>query len=177
MGECVCGKRLPIGGRGRIPTYCTRSCRAKAWRARQKATAEAIPVEIRELPQWTRRDGKRPVTTSGAPASSTDEATWTTHAEVSASTAGDGLGVMLGGGLACYDFDHCLQGGRVVSQRVAEVLARLDPIYAEVSMSGNGLHVFVRAEEGPGTRLPWMEFYSRARFIAVTGNRWEGPWG
>ena len=41
-------------------------------------------------------------------------------------------------------------------------------------MSGDGLHLFVDAPEAPGTKQPGVEFYSRARFIAVTGNRWGG---
>lgn len=78
---------------------------------------------------------------------------------------------MLGGGLACWDLDHCLEGG-VLAPWASEVLASIgSPLWVERSMSGTGLHVFVEAPEGPGRRRGGVEFYSRARFIAVTGDR------
>lgn len=105
----------------------------------------------------------------GRPASSTDPATWADFADVQ-SGAGDGLGVMLGGGLACWDFDHCLSG-EGLDPAIAARLAELEPVWVERSMSGTGLHVFVLAPEGPGRKSPGVEFYSRARFIRVTGRR------
>ncbi|MFH8348141.1 TetR/AcrR family transcriptional regulator [Streptomyces sp. NPDC018045] len=40
--ECrVCGAGLPMAVRGRPPAYCSRSCRAKAYRRRQKARTAA----------------------------------------------------------------------------------------------------------------------------------------
>lgn len=174
MFTCSCGAPVPAAGRGRPRAYCSSPCRQKAYRARVKAPVDPVPAALRELPRWTRRDGKRPIRVNGAPASSTDPRTWASYEKVTASAAGDGFGIMLGGGLGCYDFDHCLdESGRLASPRVAEVLARLEPIHTEVSMSGRGLHVFVAMPEGPGTRLPWMETYSRGRFIAVTGIRWD----
>lgn len=158
--------------RGRIPTYCSTRCRVAAHRARDR---ETIPAEMRQMDRWTRRDGKRPITTTGAPASSTNLQTWSSFADVKRSTAGDGLGVMLGDGLACYDFDHCLEDGRLVGERAIETLRRIDPFYIEVSMSGDGLHAFVHAPEGPGIKRRDVEFYSCARFIAVTGHRWQAP--
>ena len=110
----------------------------------------------------------------GRPASSTDPGTWTTFAAVQRG-AGDGFGIMLGDGLACYDLDHCLVDGKLanLTPRATDVLRRVKPHYAEVSMSGDGLHLFVEAPEQPGTKQAGVEFYSRARFIAVTGRRWE----
>lgn len=80
---------------------------------------------------------------------------------------------MLGSGLGCWDLDHCLVDGQLAPW-AAEVLAGIpDPIWVERSMSGEGLHVFVHAPEAPGTRRGPIEFYSRARFIAVTGDRFQ----
>lgn len=119
---------------------------------------------------WVRADGKRPIRCDGSPASSTNPATWATYAEAVASSAGDGLGIMLGDGLACYDLDHCIDGG-VLAPWAAEVLAGIDsPLWVERSISGTGLHVFVNAPEAPGRRAR-VEFYSWARFIRVTGDR------
>lgn len=107
----------------------------------------------------------------GAPASSTNSGTWSTHADAMRSSVGDGFGVMLGGGLACWDLDHCLEGD-VLAPWAADVLASIDsPLWVERSMSGTGLHVFVVAPEGKGWRRDGVEFYSVGRFIAVTGVR------
>lgn len=120
--------------------------------------------------RWVRADGKRPVRVDGRPASSTDACTWSSFRDVRTG-AGDGFGVMLGGGLACWDLDGCLVDG-VLSERARGVLAGVEPIWVERSVSGTGLHVFVEAPEGPGRRDGGgVEFYSRARFILVTGDR------
>lgn len=78
---------------------------------------------------------------------------------------------MLGAGLGCYDLDH-------VSDVQARAFTATVPervVYAERSMSGAGVHVFVEAAEGRGSRRVVdglsVERYSRARFIRVTGRR------
>lgn len=119
-------------------------------------------------PRWTRRDGKRPVTTAGRCASSTDTSTWTTLREVLDSRTGDGIGFMLGGGVGCIDLDHCLDGGRV-SPLARRVLDALPDTYVEVSPSGTGLHVFGLLPERAGRKVAGVEVYSRARFMTVTG--------
>lgn len=84
-----------------------------------------------------------------------------------ASKVGDGFGVMLGSGLGCYDLDH-------VSDAEARELARAIPeqvLFAERSVSGEGVHVFVAAAEGPGWRRGKIERYSWGRFIRMTGRR------
>lgn len=87
---------------------------------------------------------------------------------------------MLGGGLGCYDLDHALDGGEL-KPWAREVLAGIAEhiLFAEVSVSGEGLHVFVEAPEGPGSRRAvgdgGVERYTRERFIRVTGDRWEWP--
>jgi primase-polymerase (primpol)-like protein len=114
---------------------------------------------------WVRAAGKRPVRVDGRPASSTRPDTWAGFADVLASTAGDGFGIMLGGGLGCYDFDH-------VSDAEARALVASIPepvVFAERSVSGRGVHVFVLADEGPGTRRGNVERYTRGRFVRVTG--------
>lgn len=83
------------------------------------------------------------------------------------SKAGDGYGIMLGDGLACWDFDH-VDPADPPAQAV-ELLS--EAIYAEVSSSGHGLHVFVESSES-SFRRAGVEFYSRSRFIRMTGRRW-----
>lgn len=77
---------------------------------------------------------------------------------------------MLGGGLACWDLDDCFEGDRLAGW-AREAIAGAVPVFAERSVSGRGLHLFVEAPEGPGRKGGGVEFYSRARFIRVTGDR------
>jgi len=73
---------------------------------------------------------------------------------------------MLGDGLGCYDLDH-------VSDVVARELIAAIPepvLYVERSVSGEGFHVFVEADEGVGWKRPPVERYTRGRFIRVTLN-------
>ena len=171
-----CDDKLPRTIKdGRSRRFCSSRCRQAAYRARKAETASAGVPEGR----WTRADGKRPITVTGRAASSTDPSTWSTFAEVQASSAGDGFGVMLGGGLGCHDLDHALEDG-VLKPWAREVLDGITErvLFAEVSMSGEGLHVFVDAPEGPGSKRPvgdgGHEFYSRGRFIRVTLDKWNG---
>lgn len=117
--------------------------------------------------RWVRASGKRPLQIDGAAASSTNPSTWSSYREAIASPAGDGFGIMLGGGLGCYDLDHV-----TLEQLRAFVAGVAEPIlFIERSMSGDGFHVFVEAEEGPGRRTPGLERYTRDRFIRMTGDR------
>lgn len=107
----------------------------------------------------------------GRSASSTDSSTWGSWSSVQRGS-GDGFGFMLGGGFACHDLDHCFDGG-VLKPWAVEVLRGIpkrDVLFAERSMSGDGLHVFVRSPEAAGKRLGGHEFYSRWRFIRMTGD-------
>lgn len=78
---------------------------------------------------------------------------------------------MLGGGLACFDLDHVTdEQARSFIESVS-----LPVVFVERSVSGTGVHVFVRAAEQPGSRRVVdgvsVEFYSKQRLIRVTGRR------
>ena len=171
--ECsVCGREFAWSGRGRRPVTCGQRCR------KRRSRAVRVPGGLSEG-RWTRADGKRPVTVTGRSASSTDPSTWSTFAEVQASSAGDGFGVMLGGGLGCHDLDHALTAGELKPWARDVLDGITEPVlFVEVSVSGEGLHVFVDAPEGLGRKRQvgdgGHEFYSRARFIRVTLDRWNG---
>lgn len=125
-----------------------------------------------ERPAWVRADGKRPIRCDGSAASSTNRSTWTSYRDVLASSAGDGFGIMLGDGLGCIDLDHCLNGRTLSPEATDAIAAITEPIvWVERSMSGTGLHVFIRADEAPGWKRGSVERYTRARFIRVTGDR------
>lgn len=146
-------------GRGRTRRFCSTRCRVAAHRAGR------IPVEMTRRHQWTRADGKRPIRCDGSSASSTDRPTWGDFADVKASGAGDGFGIMLGDGLGCYDLDHVSDDE--VRVFIATVPERI--VYVERSVSGDGAHVFIEADEGRGSRRRGVERYTRARFIRMTG--------
>ena len=160
--------------RGVTPKYCSNSCKQKAYRARKRRNAFGLDG-FKDQRRWVRAAGKRPIMIDGSPASSTDSSTWSTFADVRSSTAGDGFGVMLGGGLGCYDIDHCFHGGVLdgwALRFVDSIPERV--LFSEKSVSSSGLHVFVEAAESRGTRdkvgSGFVERYTRARFIRVTGN-------
>ena len=166
--ECrECGGSFESAGRrGRSPLFCGATCRKRASRRRARARDRFMELA---RGRWVRARGKRPVMVDGRAASSTDSSTWSSHAAVVASSAGDGLGVMLGGGLACLDLDDCFEGGRVASWARAAVESLEGPVLlVERSMSGRGLHVFHECPEGPGRAHGGVEHYSRERFIRVT---------
>ena len=167
--EQCCKSFTANGSRGRTPRFCGARCRKRASRARQ-----VLPASMTSMRRWVRADGKRPIRVDGSPASSTDPSTWASYSDVLRSTAGDGYGIMLGGGLGCYDIDHCLVDG-VIEPWAREALDSIPEsvVFTEVSKSGTGVHVFVRADESPGTRRGNVERYTRARFIRVTGNVYE----
>ena len=174
--DCVeCGERVELPARGRTGKYCSGACRQAAYRRRRRDKARGVPSWLRAGVQWTRADGKRPVMPNGRAASSTDPATWGSYADVQ-DGAGDGYGVMLGGGLACIDLDNCFVDGEL--SPFAEGIIEMNAgAYVEVSLSGNGLHIFGEFPEVSGVRRPGFEFYSRARFIRVTGDVFRGLCG
>lgn len=119
--------------------------------------------------RWTRADGKRPIQPTGRAASSTDPRTWSLFAEVQAG-AGDGFGIMLGDGLGCYDLDDVSDlEARDFIDSVSEPI-----VFAERSMSGRGVHVFIEASAAPGRKTIVggisVERYTQERFIRVTGS-------
>ena len=172
--DCVeCGGRVPLPSRGRTGKYCSGRCRQAAYRRRQRDKArEGVPGWLRAGVRWTRADGKRPVMPDGRAASSTNPATWARYEDVQAG-AGDGYGVMLGGGLACIDLDNCFVDGEL-SPFAERIIEMNSGAYVEVSLSGNGLHIFGEFSEVSGVRREGFEFYSRARFIRVTGDVFRG---
>ena len=174
----MCGSEAGFGGaRGRIPRFCSNACKQKAYRlAKKQAAAPLFPAEMTTRRRWVRKDGKRPLTVMGWSASSTRTSTWDSYEAVKASTVGDGFGFMLGGGIGCIDLDHCIQDGAVLPW-AREILDRCPPTFVEVSQSGTGLHIFGFLPEGPGRGQRGgngVEFYSTGRFIAMTGNLFDG---
>lgn len=159
-----CGGSVKLARAG--ARFCSTRCRVAAHRRR-------VPESLARLHRWTRADGKRPVTVSGDPASSTDPATWASFATVQAG-AGDGFGVMLGDGLGCLDLDHCLDGDVLAGWARERMDAlRVPVLFIERSVSGAGLHVFTAEPEGRSVQGGWGGHYRHSRFIRVTGARFD----
>jgi primase-polymerase (primpol)-like protein len=131
--------------------------------------ARALPLELVTLDRWVRHADKRPLSVTGSPASSTDARTWSSYAEALSSSVGDGLGFVLGGGIACIDIDDCMVDGTPDS-RAAALLRRFSSAYVEVSPSGRGLHIWGLAPERRGRRFDTYEVYSAGRYVTITGN-------
>jgi len=149
-----------------------------------------VPAALKEHPRWVtwkyvERDGKPtkcpfdPKT--GGAADSTDPATWATFDEALAayqkdSLAGVGFVFAADGGFAGVDLDDSID--MVTGQLkpwARQIVERLDS-YTEVSPSGGGVKVFVRARKpGARCRKPYhdgeVEMYDSARFFTVTGRR------
>lgn len=125
--------------------------------------------------RWVRRSvTKVPLTATGSAASSTNPNTWSSYAVATASSAGIGLGFMLGGGFACIDLDHCLIDG-VPNEAAARFLEQYPGHHVEISPSGDGLHIWGTDDERPGKIRTehgglHVERYSRERYVTVTGN-------
>lgn len=80
---------------------------------------------------------------------------------------------MLGDGLACYDLDHVIATDGTLHLAAAAVLREVrEPVWVERSMSGRGLHVFVYGA-GDSYQGSHVSYYSRSRFIVVTGRRYQ----
>lgn len=115
-----------------------------------------------------------PLQIDGKAASSTDPATWATYAQVR-SHARKGF-VLTGDGIVCLDLDHCLVDG-LPTEWARRVLDQCPPTYVEVSPSGSGLHIWGHGVVDRGRRLRvddgTVECYSTARYITVTGHRFD----
>ena len=146
-------------------------------------------TSIRNLRQWVcwrseKRNGKPTKVpyspTTGAHVRSDNPGTWGTLVEAREAVREkdyDGIGfVFTAEDPFCgVDLDGCLdpETGEVEPWAL-KIVEQLDS-YTEISPSGAGLHVLVRAElpEG-GNRKSKIEMYDRGRFFTVTGQRLNG---
>src|SRR5215208_3002660 len=144
---------------------------------------------IRDLRQWVcwrsqERDGKltkipySPLT--GSRASSTNPDTWASYSEaVAAYRDGgyNGLGFVFTkeDEFVGVDLDHCLhpEAGEI-EDWAREIIDELDS-YTEISPSGTGVHILLRATlpDGRNRKGP-VEIYSHSRYFTVSGRHLEG---
>ncbi len=162
-----------------------------------KVKIENIPAELKQLEQWVvwmpKWDGTRWTKVLicarlgdeervGKLASHSDPTSWATFDDaVTAYTGIPGLYAGIGFVLSeddpfcAIDLDRCRdpQSGEVAewAQRIIDRFRS----YAEISPSGTGIHVFMKAKlPGTGRKRSGVEVYDRLRFLTVTGQRVEG---
>ena len=168
MRECEwCG--ASVVSRRADARYCSGACRVAAHRA-----ADRPLVALRKNHRWVLWDEqKRPRTIDGGFASSTDPTTWATGSEVNGHPR---IGYVLGDGIGCIDLDHCLTDGKPNAAAQA-FLENYPHHYIEVSPSGNGLHIWGTAPEGPGSKRIEsglsVERYTTGRYMTVTGRIYQ----
>lgn len=160
---------------------------------------DAIPQALKDETRWVvwryeERDGKQTkvpyqARRPQARADATKAATWGTFAQATAAYSHtdsvDGIGFVLGDGWAGVDLDDCLvneetwqgEGGEELLLYVFEEWAErwIYPFdtYAEISPSGSGVKIFLRAaslhDGAKGHKRGNVEAYTRDRFFTVTG--------
>ena len=106
-------------------------------------------------------------------ASSTDPSTWSDFA-MARRTVESGrlplLGFMLGDGYVGVDLDKCRNAETGATEPWALEIIELLDSYAEISVSGTGVHIIAKGALPPGGRRKGpIEMYDRARFFVMTG--------
>jgi len=152
----------------------------------------AIPTELKFLDHWVvwrwdkrnEKWTKPPYQLNGRTAKSNDPTTWVSfEAAIGAFESGnfDGVGFVLteNDPYAMADLDHCLDSVGNVRAWAAEIVDRLRS-YTEITPSGEGLRVIVKATLPPGGRkrgiasAGGLELYDRVRYMTMTGNHLDG---
>lgn len=149
-----------------------------------------IPGELKELQQWCcfrlqERNGKLtkiPIdANTGNLGKSNDESTWASFDVALDATQKfncDGIGFYFKPPYFGIDLDNV--AGEIERYRndsddednIVSEFVELMESYAEISVSGNGVHIIAKGElpEG-GSRRGNVEMYSSGRFFTITGNR------
>ena len=91
----------------------------------------------------------------------------------------DGLGFILGDGIAGIDMDDCIDNDGNLDERGLRMSKAYAGTYAEVSPSGQGFKIILNIGKDPklasiGTSRDDMEIYGGKRYFAVTGSLLPG---
>lgn len=139
------------------------------------AEKKVIPKELTDRNQWALSNNKAPYQTNGERASSTDISTWTSYEDVINKSNHVGYFISEHDPYTVIDLDDCIING-VINDEAKRIVDSLNS-FTEISQSGNGLHIFVKAKK-PGNRSKnaekGFEMYDKERFMVMTGNHLEG---
>jgi putative DNA primase/helicase len=150
---------------------------------------ENLPAELRNLHQWvcyrlekrkqsdgTWKDTKVPCQPNGKAASSTDPATCNSYASCVSAVgrlriAGIGFRFSKAAGFTGIDLDKCRDDESGATEHWALAIINELGSYTELSQSGAGWHIIVRAGLAAGRdRAGRVEMYDSGRFFVMTGN-------
>jgi putative DNA primase/helicase len=146
-------------------------------------TPTAVPAELRDRAQWvmwtyTAGGRKLPMDAkTGRPASSTDPSTWATFEQAMAYARQNnyGIGFVLtpDDPFCALDLDNCLRPDGGLPPEIYDRYVEPFASYTEVTPSGRGLRVWIRASlpGHRGLKKPGLEIYDSSRYLTVTG-RW-----
>jgi len=148
-----------------------------------------VPAELAATRRWLVAKDKRPHSAvDGSPVGwNAGEHRWVTleqaleyghyHPEF------DGVGLILqeGDNLVFLDLDHVVLDGGDLEPWAAELLQECEGTYAELSVSGHGVHAFLRAPwdarwstRPTGKTGSHLEVYGRDRFVLFTARKLDG---
>ena len=137
-----------------------------------KTKIENIPAELQKLKQWVCWVGadkvpKNPA--NGKNAQSNNPDTWGTFKQAVKACETfnlDGIGFMFAEPYFGVDLDHCVDRLDFVDEFVETLQS-----YAEISKSGNGIHIICKGKLPDGSRRKGgVEMYSSGRYFICTGN-------
>lgn len=153
--------------------------REGSWPEQWRSRVRYLPWQAR--PRRNGKVGKVPLSPTGRPIDPLDRRAWQTwDAAWDTVDAGraDGVGLAITPGirLTAVDLDDCVNGEGKVRGDAERIVEMFSGAYAEVSPSGAGLHLLVRAPCPPGwRRQEGIELIDRG-FITITGRAY-GPIG
>ena len=150
-------------------------------RGKDSPLIENIPAEMKDRPQWVSFDGrkhpKNPIT--GRNAKVNDPNTWGSFEqalELCRTRGLRGLGFVFDyrDPYCGIDLDKCIdpESGEI-EPWAKDIVDRLNS-YTEISPSGRGVHILLRAEVPKGRRIGQFEVYDKARYFTMTGNHLKG---
>lgn len=149
-----------------IPLAMRSVARWVVWRFESVTNRETGEIRRTKVPYQARSPKMK--------ASTTDPRSWGTYAQAMAAVTQadtEGVGFVLGDGWAGIDLDHCRDAATgAIEAWAAEIVAEM-ATYTEISPSGSGLHLLLRATMAGGRRCSQMEVYGASRYFTVTGER------
>jgi putative DNA primase/helicase len=143
-------------------------------------TLPVVPADIdaalKEFNHWVVHRNKEPYSPrTGRRASTTDSRTWASFDEVVEAyteDGWDGIGFVFSSGdpFVGLDFDRCRnrETGEIDAQ-ILKYIRSFENAYAEVSVSGTGVHLITYGKLRGGAKRGRYEIYGQERFFALTG--------